>query len=62
VHENDDAKTAALVSDVAFGVGAAALVAGVYLLVTGSDAPASVQGVSAQLGPREVGLGFRAAW
>jgi serine/threonine-protein kinase len=63
VAENDDAKIAAWVADVAVGAGAIAAVAGAYLILTSPAAqPASAARVVPLLGPKAAGVSLSGCW
>lgn len=64
VRENDDAKTAATISDVAIGAGLGALALGAYFLMSAPSAPAasSALHVAPTVGPRQVGMAFEQHW
>jgi serine/threonine-protein kinase len=64
VSENDDAKTFATVSDVAIGVGLAAVAVGAYLLVTAPASPPAVTGtlLTPFVGHQQAGLSLRTAF
>ena len=62
VRENGDAKTAATVSDVAIGVGLAAVAAGVYLFVSAPAPRAAWLHLAPMVGRDQLGLAFDQAW
>jgi hypothetical protein len=65
VSTNDDAKVAAIVSDIGIGLGLAGLGVGVFLLVTAPSAPEPKKtGLQATpwVGPGQAGLTLRSAW
>lgn len=66
VGENNDAKTAATIADVALGAGLAALAVGAYFLITAPSAPASAPpsalSVAPYVGNGQAGVAFAHAW
>lgn len=64
VSENDDAKTAATVSDVAIGLGLGAVAVGAYFLLSApasSSSPSAVR-VAPFVGRQQAGVAFEQAW
>jgi hypothetical protein len=64
VSENEDAKTAATVADVAIGAGLAVLATGAYFLLTApsASAPAAAVRVAPFVGRQRAGVAFERAW
>ncbi len=66
VSENNDAKTAATISDVTIGVGIAAVAVGAYLFLTAPSSapsvPSSAMRVAPFFGPQRAGLAFEQTW
>jgi hypothetical protein len=64
VSENNDARTAATISDVAIGAGLVAVAVGAYFLISAPSAPSSPSAlqVTPTFGARQAGVAFEHAW